>query len=143
MKNQANLLNIGIKLEFGEVKNKNSLAIVDRKMAEIRQEIRKLAPSSNVLNIRILAQATAIVNEKVRHSGLSAKEILFSRDQLTNKNIPIEDDEIASKTMSKRKQDNLYTGKSKASVLKESAPANAIKGQLVFLKEMHPFTFYG
>ena len=135
MKNQANLLNIGIKLEFGEVKNKNSLAIVDRKMAEIRQEIRKLAPSNNVLDIRILAQATAIVNEKVRHSGLSAKEILFSRDQLTNKNIPIEDDEIASKTMLKRKQDNLYTGKSKASVLKESAPANAIKGQLVFLKE--------
>ena len=135
MNKQSNLLELGIRLELGEVKNKNSLAIVDRKMAELRKEMRKLAASNNVLNVRILAQATAAVNEKIRHSGLSSKEILFSRDQLTKENIPIEDKNIASKTMVKREKDNLYTGRSKATVKRESKPANAKKGQLVFLKE--------
>ena len=135
MKKKADLQDMGIELDPGEVKNKNALALVDRKMSELRKEIRKLAPSNNVINVKILAQATATVNEKVRDSGFSSKEILFSRDQFTQENIALEDEKIATETMARREKDNVYTAKSKASVQKEAVPANATKGQLVFLKK--------
>ena len=79
----ADLTDLGIQLEAGEAKNKNALAIVDKKIQELHREIRMCAPANNVINVRILAKATAIVNEKIRGSGLSAKEILFARDQFT------------------------------------------------------------
>ena len=44
---------------------------------------------------------------------------MFSRDQITQENIIIEDDAVATKVMKKREQDNHYTAKSKASVQKE------------------------
>ena len=83
----ANLKEAGIELEPGECKNKNALALVDRKMQELETEIKKAASSRNTLNIKVLAKATTAVNEKVRHQGLSAKEIIFSRDQTTVENI--------------------------------------------------------
>ena len=62
-KKVADLADIGIVLELGDQKNKNSLALVDRKMQELQTEIKKIAPSNNTINIKILAQATATVNE--------------------------------------------------------------------------------
>lgn len=137
-KKKADLSDLGIELELGEAKNKNSLALVDRKMRDLEDEIKKLAPSNNVIGVRILARATSVVNEKDVNKGnrcLSAKEILFSRDQFTGENLVIKDEEIAEETMAKREKNNEYTAKSKASVQREAVSAGANKGQIVFLKE--------
>ena len=131
----TDLAEIGIILELGEAKNKNSLALVDRKMQELQNELKKIAPSNNTINVKILAHATAIVNERVRGSGFSSKELLFSRDQVSQENLALDDEEIAKKKMDQRLVDNQFSSKSKASVQKQSKRANAKPGQLVFLKD--------
>lgn len=76
-----------------------------------------------------------MVNEKIRHQGLSAKEIFFSRDQYTLENLQICDEEIAEEKMDIRKKENIYSAKSKAATPTHAKPAGAAKGHLVFLKK--------
>ena len=134
---KSDLSDLGIDLEMGEAKNKNSLALVDRKIRDLEDEMKKLAPSNNVIDVRILAKATSVVNEKNVNKGnrcLSAKEILFSRDQFTGENLEIKDEEIADETMENREKNNKYSSKHKASAQKEAVPArrggrSTVKGQ--------------
>ena len=133
-KKKVDLKEAGIDLDLGEVKNKNATAVVDKKMQELELEIKKCSPGHNQLNIKVLAKATAVVNEKVRNQGLSAKEIIFSRDQLSNENLYLEDSRIVETIMENRDLNNKYSSKSKAKVQKEASHAQAREGHLVFLK---------
>ena len=131
----ANLKEVGIELEPGECKNKNALALVDRKMQELESEIKKAAPGKKTLDVKVLARATTAVNEKVRHQGFSAKEIIFSRDQSTLENLDINDEALAAEKMKIRQKENIYSAKARAEVQTAAKSANARKGQLVFLKK--------
>ena len=51
-------------------------------MKELEDELRKLSSNGSV-NVKILMKATAVVNEKVRHQGLSSK-VIFSRSIFPN-----------------------------------------------------------
>ena len=113
---------LGIEIELGEAKNKNSLAIADQKIKELRQAIKRSAPSSNILNQTCLSRATTIVNEKIRHHKLSAKEIQFSRNSTTNEKIQFEDKDISNMIRNKREADN--TSRTKSSK-KKAVRANA------------------
>ena len=136
LKSRSKELNeLGFKLDLGEPKNKNSTAIADKKIQEIENEIKKISSSPNYIDAKILARATSVVNEKIRNQGLSAKEILFARDQNTFENIPLRDDTLQEETMDKRNRNNVASAKSKATVNREAIPANACKGQVVFLKQ--------
>jgi hypothetical protein len=75
------------------------------------------------------------VNEKIRHQGLSAKEIMFSRDQFTQENLKISDEVLAEEKMEIRKKENVYSAKAKASKLEQAIPAEAVRGNIVFIKE--------
>ena len=86
---------LGIDMELGEAKNKNAIAIVDQKIKELRSALKKICPRSDILNQLCLAKATTTVNEIIRHHKLSAKEIQFSRDLATAKNLPLVDEHIA------------------------------------------------
>ena len=137
-KQKSNLSDLGIDIQLGDAKNKNALALVDRKMKELEDEIKKLAPANNVIGLRILARATSVVNEKEVKKGkqcLSAKEILFSRDQYSGENLTIKDEEIGTETMENRKKNNEYSAKAKASIHRKATPAGAKQGQIVFLKD--------
>ena len=130
----AELQELGIDLDLGEPKNKNSTALVDRKMQELETEIKKLSPTQNFVSLKLLAKATTTVNEKIRKQGLSAKEILFSRDQYSHDNLQLEDRSISEEVMKDRNINNTYSALSKAQVLKTATSAMAKKGQVVFLK---------
>ena len=103
-------------------------------MQELEKEIKKLAPSGNFVDIRILSKATNTVNEKIRNQGLSAKEMLFSRDQFSQKNLELNDESISKLVTESRKENNFYSSKSKSTTKKAAIPANAKKGNVVFLK---------
>ena len=96
------LQKLGIELELGHAKNKNSLAIADQKIKELRLALKKISPSTNVLNQTCLSKATTIINESIRHHRLSAKEIHFSRDMVTNKQLATKDEEIAKSIRDQR-----------------------------------------
>ena len=102
-------------------------------MKELEDEMRKMNTLGGI-NVKILTKATSIVNEKVRHQGLSAKEILFSRDQFSQANLALDDEAIALDKMEKREEKNVANAKSQAKLKTPSIPANAIKGQIIFLK---------
>ena len=134
MKEKKALKKLNINLELGHAKNKNAVAIVDKKIKELEDEIKKIKTGSKIIDIRILSKATGCVNEKIRHQGLSAREILFSRDQFSQANLQLDDSVIAEDKMKKREQSNKYSAKSKAQVKTEAIPANAKKGQVVLMK---------
>ena len=92
--------------------------------------MKRVSPSSNVLNQACLSRATTIINEKIRHHKLSAKEIHFCREGATNKPIPLDDDKISNSIQTSREEKN----KNVHSVKKEAKSAEASEGQLVFIK---------
>ena len=97
---------IGIDIELGDAKNKNAIAIVDQKIKELRSALKKICPRSDILNQLCLAKATTTVNEIIRHHSLSAKEIQFSRDLATTKNLQLVDEDIAERITDHRVQKN-------------------------------------
>ena len=76
-----------------------------------------------------------MLNEKIRHQGFSAKEILFSRDQFTMENLKINDEKLAEEKMDIRKRENIYSSKSRADTPYLACSANTKRGNLVFLKK--------
>ena len=75
------------------------------------------------------------MNEKIRQQGLSAKEILFSRDQFSQANLQLNDDKISEDIMKKRYANNESSAKSKAQVNRKATKAKVEKGNVVFLKQ--------
>ena len=125
----------GMKLDPGHVKNKDSCAKVDKVMSELRRELAVLSPVERILTTEDLCLAVSNLNSRVRHSGLSAKEIMFQRSQTTNENIPLEDSSLTAATEVLRTKNLQYAAKSQsnqASKYPESAMAKV--GSLVYLK---------
>ena len=131
----SGLSDLGIELEIGNPKNKNKVALVDTKIKELRKAMLKAAPAHNVVNIRVLAKACTAVNETIRQHNLSAKEIHFSRDSATNKNLDLNDDELRAKIQDKREKVNQTRAKHQESLRLQPKPAGAGPGQVVFLKQ--------
>ena len=95
----SKLSDLGIDLTLGDTKNKNALSIVDQRMKELEDELRK---DKVPLDIAKLQRATSRVNEKIRKENLSAKEIMFKRNQFNQEEIQISDREIKDKKTNDR-----------------------------------------
>jgi hypothetical protein len=85
---------LSIKIETTDPSNKNSIGTVDKAIRELEEEIVKAAPHSSAINQTILALALDSLNKKIRNRGLSAHEILFSRENQSNKNLTLSDDKL-------------------------------------------------
>ena len=127
--------NLGILFELGDAKNNNSVSLVDRKMQELENELKKISPLEISLCAESLAEATATVNEKIRSQGLSSKEIIFSRDQYSLDNLKLIDEQISDVVMKEREKNNPISARSKAKIPKPAISPNVSKGNLVFLKK--------
>ncbi len=102
------LSNLQISVELSNPHNKNGNSCVDKAISELITEITKINPEEVPINICILAQAVNNLNSRIRRQGnLSASEILFCRDQITNCNLHIEDEEIADNQKLARDKANL------------------------------------
>ena len=129
------LSDMGIDIEIGNTKNKNKVALIDTKIKELRRAILKAAPAHNVINVRVLAKACTALNESVRHHGLSAKEVHFSRDRVTNENLHMKDQDMADKIQDHRDKTNTSRAKTQEKSRPAPKPANAAPGNVVFLKD--------
>ena len=128
---QSNLKSAGIEISLGEQKNKNAVAIVDQKIKELEEELRK---DNRPLDILKLQKATNKVNARIRKENLSSREILFRRNQYTHEVLNITDETIADKKLQDRIKNNIYSAKSKADVKKPTTIPDTPVGKLVFLK---------
>ena len=135
MSKDKDLEKLGISIELSDSKNKNGVAIVDCAIQELEKEITTLSPENKPLSSSDLAKATIALNSRIRNRNFSSYEIMFSREQNTGENIQLDDKEMASKKMKLKEDNHRLSEKSKSPKCKEPVPAEAEKGDYVFLKE--------
>ena len=90
------LLQRGICIEIGNVKNRNKNPVVKRFIQELEEELLRQSshrPTDKVTPV-ILALAIERLNSKIRTRDLSAREMLVQRDQFTNQPISSDDQQL-------------------------------------------------
>ena len=104
--NDQSFQKLRILIEATDPSNKNSIATVDNAIKMLENEIVKNAPHSTQINETILALALTNMNSLIRNRGLSAHEILFSRDNFSNENLHFSDKQLAEKQISIKTTNN-------------------------------------
>ena len=81
---------------------------------EVQRELLKQDPTGGQVNDLSLASATARLNARIRSRGLSAREMLFQRDQFTNDQIPLQDMDLITEQHQAKLKNHHHSEKSKA-----------------------------
>ena len=134
LKNDKVLLNLGITLDFGRVKNKNQNSCVDKAIQELEKEIIRLAPEGGMISLGTLAIAISNLNHRVRSNGLCAKEVLVKRDMFTNEQLSLDDRQIQDFKYDKRIKNHPSSELSKSRGTTESLAFEAKEGDIVHVK---------
>ena len=106
--NDKILLQHGITLDVGRVKNKNKNPIAEKAVQELEDELLRSDPDQPTLTQSSLAVVVARLNSRIRHQGLSARELWTQRDQFTHKQLPIEDRRVIQQQHERRQAANEY-----------------------------------
>lgn len=80
-----------INIDVGRVKNINKNPVAEKAIQELEHEILRVVQVPGPVSPLTLHKATTSLNCRIRTDGLSAREILFQRDQYTNDQIPLSD----------------------------------------------------
>ena len=106
--NKSKMLSeLEIKLELGNSLNKNSNAVIDKGIQELEREITALSPGEKQIDQATLSQALMNLNNRLRRNGtLSARNILFSRDDKRQINITLDDLKLAEDQLKTRESNN-------------------------------------
>ena len=134
LRNDKLLGSIGIRLDFGRVKNKNKNAPVDKAVQEVELEIKRLAPEGGSISAGTLALAICNLNNRIRGTGLSAKEVITKRDSITDEPLLFEDEQLKLFRYNKRIQNHPHSEASKAQGGKVAHDALVTKGDVVHIK---------
>ena len=129
------LKSAGIKLDFGRVKNKNKNPVAEKANQELEIEILKLDPSGKPISAITLTKAVCVLNSRIRHMGLSAKEMFFGRDQISGERLDFTDNLLGESQSHLRKQNHLSSAKSKAKGGNRPPSSDISVGSVVFLKQ--------
>ena len=106
---RSQLKRLNIKIDLGRHHNRNKNPISDNACKEFHKETLRLKPEGTKLNDIERAMITANMNQRIRKSGLSSKEICYKRDLISNMERTITDQDIAKKIIQERKErHNLY-----------------------------------
>ena len=76
-----------------------------------------------------------MLNSRIRNRGLSSREILFCRDQITSKHLDISDSELSKLQHELRLQNHIPSALSKSNSAKPAVAALVQVGSLVYLKK--------
>jgi hypothetical protein len=124
----------GISMEIGRLKNINKNPVAEKAIQELENEITRQHPDGGALSTTMLAVIVATLNSRIRNRGLSAKEILFQRDNHSFAQLNISDSNLRSQQLNQRKANHLPSAVSKAP---KGVPPNQITfhpGDLVYIK---------
>ena len=124
----------GIRLDMAEDFNKNSNCTVDKKIQELEEEFKRLAPEGEKISVGQMAQAITMLNSRVRNQGLTAAEIHFSRDPVRGENLNLDDKQIMEEKVGKRAANHEHSAKSKAGGGGPCTKPDCKPGDIVFVK---------
>ncbi|KAK3751342.1 hypothetical protein QZH41_000834 [Actinostola sp. cb2023] len=122
-----------ITLEIGRIKNPNKNPVAEKAIQELENELLRLDPLGGSVSSVTLAIATATLNARIRSRGLYALEMWMQRDQFSNHQIPLSDQELVHKQHDLRNANHPYSEKSKAPLKKAIDAPQVEVGDLVYL----------
>ena len=134
LENDALLQKHGVTLDFGRVKNKNKTAVADRGIQEFEEELLKVAPGTQHITSAELSSVIASLNQRIRFSGLSAREVLLQREQNTGQQLSFSDKVLSAKQRQNRLRNHLPSARSKAKCGNPAEHKNITVGTLVYIK---------
>ena len=124
----------GLFLVLGRPKNTNKNAAVDKAIRELREQLVKVSPHGGPYSEAALAKATNHLNELIRFSGRSSKEIWLSRDQNTGSNISLDDHLLSDEQFSRRQASHGSSAKYHSRGAPSLPLPNLHLGTLVYVK---------
>ncbi len=127
------LKSIGMKLDYGRVKNKDSNSVADKAIQELEKEFLKHGTSEKLTSLQ-LQLAVDTLNSRIRNRDLSSKEIVLKRDQYSNIDIQVNDNNLSQQQQTKRSQNHIPSSRSKAGTKAAICKADVIVGDLVYVK---------
>lgn len=83
-----------ISLETGRVKNTNKNPVAKKAIQELEEELLKQEPRGRLVSPKTLSIVTACLNSRIRSRGLSTREMWTQRDQFTNSQVPLADQDL-------------------------------------------------
>ena len=122
-----------ITLEIGDAKNRNKNPVAERAVQEVESELLRHDPLGGPVNHVQLAVVTANLNARLRSRGLSAREMWTQRDQFTNQQIPLQDQDIILRQHTQRLSNHPHSEKSKTPIPKSTPTDRVAVGDLVYL----------
>lgn len=125
----------GISLDFGRIKNTNKNPVAEKANQELEAELLKVDPTGAPVTPLILNSATDTLNSRIRYQGVSAKEIVFGRDQITGKKLNVDPARIKKNQEESREKNHQFSSTSKADIKKDALKASVKVGDLVFIKD--------
>ena len=131
--NDAELESTRIAVEIGNPKNVNKNPVAEKAIQEVEEELCRLSQPNKQVTDTALAKTVASLNSRIRTDGLSAREIMFQRDQFTNSQIPVNDRSLISAKHSRSTLNNISSAKSKAHGRPPHPPTDTTPGDLVYL----------
>ena len=123
----SDLKKLNIKIDLGRHHNKNKNPVVDNACKEFHKEVLRVKPEGSVLTEIERATITSNMNQRIRKSGFSSKEICFKRDLISNNNKEIDDKIIAGDIIEAREKHH-------PKPIENSEPTEFEIGHNVFLK---------
>ena len=146
LREDSMLVSQGIALDYGRVKNVNKNPCAEKCNQELELELLKVDSSGSPVSDSTLQAAIQVLNSRIRNRGLSAKEIVTCRDQVTHKILEIDDELLSKQQEAIREKNHPSSAKSKAPNASPAADPNITPGSLVFIKsegdKFHPRELY-
>ena len=100
-----------ITVEIGRIKNVNKNPVAEKAVRELEDELLRIDPSGGPLSALTLSIAVANLNARVRSRGLSAREMLYQRDQFNNLQMPIHDQQLIQSQFQSRSHNHRHSEK--------------------------------
>jgi len=124
----------GIQLEIGRMKNRNKNPVGEKGVQELENELKRVHPDGSAVSESTLAQVTATLNSRIRNRGLSAKEIVFQRDNITGEQLHFLDDHLSKQQQVFRQNAHGPSARSQAKNGLPSRISSVEVGDIVFIK---------
>ena len=98
----SDLKKLNIKVDLGRHQNKNKNPVSDNACKEFHKEILRIKPEGTILSEIERAIVTSNINQRIRKSGFSSKEICFKRDLISNDHKEVDDKVVAGDIIDER-----------------------------------------
>ena len=121
-----------MKIDLGDPLNPNKNPLGEAAIAELKRELLALAAHDTPLDQALLSLAVKNLNSRKRAGGQSAMERLMQRDQLTNKSLTVNEEDLKEELEQRRQAQHLVTERK----IKERPKEHFKVGDLVILKAL-------